>query len=405
MIKSGNSQNRIILHVDMDAFYASIEQIDNPEYAGKPVIIGANPENGKGRGVVSTASYEARKFGVHSAMPISQAYKRCPHGIFIPPRMSRYIEVSKLIMNIFKEFTPLVEPLSVDEAFLDCSGTEKLFGKPQELAKLIKDKIKEKTGLTAGIGIASNKFIAKVASDLQKPDGLVVCPHGGEADFLAPLPVEKLWGAGPKTTSILKRNGLFKIGDIANADPERLNRILGNQGTHFHNLSKGIDTRIVSTNHTRKSISREHTFGIDTDDIDYLVTVIYELCEETAYTLRNENLQSKTVNLKIRLEGFVTKTRSRTFEKPIQDTSTYRNTILSMFDEFLKKDRQNKKIRLIGVGLSSLSCKDSNDDFPRDLFSITAAPSKSDKTDQILDDLKKRFKGRVKRAIFLDKNE
>lgn len=404
--------HRVIVHVDLDAFFASVEQNDNPEIKGKPVIIGADPLKGKGRGVVSTASYEARKFGIHSAMPISRAYRLCPHGFFLPPRMKRYAEVSRTIMDIFAKFSPNVEPLSIDEAFLDCTGMEYLLGDPHEIGKKIRKKIFEATGLTASVGIAGNKFTAKVASELNKPDGLTVCPSGEEKKFLASLPISHLWGAGPKTAGILKRMGLFTIGDVASADSEMLERNLGKSGIRFQYLAMGMDSRPVIKNIGRKSISKEHTFGEDTDDSSKIEKILYHICEETTASLREEGLYGKTITLKIRLEGFETHTKSKTLDQPFNDTETFRKHIL---DEFRKYNAKGKKIRLIGAGISSLSESAEVHDVQLELFNNTENPrtlrsgrqisishEKSSQTDHLLDSLRKQFPNRIKRAVFLD---
>jgi DNA polymerase-4 len=225
--------DRTILHVDMDAFFAAVEQRDHPEYRGKPVIIGSDPKQGKGRGIVATCSYEARKFGVHSAQPISQAWKLCPQGIYIQPEMAKYERVSGRVMTIFLEFTDMIEQVSIDEAFLDVTGSETLFGTGPEIAVKIKKRIREKLGLTASVGVAANKFIAKVASDLRKPDGLVVVEPGHEREFLAPLPVGRLWGVGPKTEASLKMAGLERIGEIADLQHSELTARLGKTGAHL----------------------------------------------------------------------------------------------------------------------------------------------------------------------------
>jgi nucleotidyltransferase/DNA polymerase involved in DNA repair len=213
------TNSRVIVHVDMDAFYASIEQLDHPEYRGKPVVVGADPRGGRGRGVVSAASYEARAFGIRSAMPISQAYRRCPHAFFVTPRMDRYVRMSAKVMEVLSGFTPLVEPLSIDEAFLDTTGTEKLTGPPGTAARLIKDKILSETRLTASVGVAGNKSVSKIASELGKPDGLVLCPPGREKEFLSTLPLKHLWGAGGKTMEKLASLGFGTIGHVASSSP------------------------------------------------------------------------------------------------------------------------------------------------------------------------------------------
>ena len=239
---------RSILHVDMDAFYASVEQLDNPAYKGKPVIVGADPRGGAGRGVVAACSYEARKFGVRSALPISRAWKLCPQGVYVRPRMSRYVEVSHQVMEIFGRYTDLVEPLSIDEAFLDVTGSAALLGTAEQIARKIKSDIRETTELSASVGVAPNKFLAKIASDLRKPDGLVVVQENGIADFLRDLPISRLWGVGPKTEQRLKPLGVKTIGQMAALPRESLIRSFGNLGEHLHQLSHGRDDRPVIPN-------------------------------------------------------------------------------------------------------------------------------------------------------------
>src|SRR5262245_6255222 len=254
---------RAILHIDMDAFYASIEQLDHPAYKGRPVIVGADPKGGKGRGVVAACSYEARKFGVRSALPISRAWKLCPQGVYMRPRMSRYVEVSHQVMDIFRRFTDLVEPLSIDEAFLDVTGSSALYGSAEKIARQIKSSIRDSTHLTASVGVAPNKFLAKVASDLRKPDGLVIVREDGIADFLRDLPISRLWGVGPKTEQRLKPMGLHTIGQMAAIPRDELIRRLGSLGEHLYQLSHGLDDRPVISNWEPKSISNETTFEED----------------------------------------------------------------------------------------------------------------------------------------------
>ena len=258
---------RTVLHVDMDAFYAAVEQRDRPELRGKPVIVGANPLGGRGRGVVSTASYEARRFGVGSAMPISQAYRLCPKGAYLPVDMEKYGRESERIMKILRRFTDRVEPVSIDEAFLDVSGSGRAFGTGEEIARRLKEAIRREIQLTASVGVATSKLVAKVASDMRKPDGLVVVPPGTEAAFLAPLPVRRLWGVGPKMEELLARLGVQTIGDLVAVDAKRLGRRLGTHGHDLLVLAKGLDEReVVSESAEARSLGQEHTYDQDTDD-------------------------------------------------------------------------------------------------------------------------------------------
>ena len=276
------AKTRYIVHVDMDAFFASIEQHDNPEYKGKPVIVGSDPKQGKGRGVVSACSYEARKYGIHSAMPISIAYKKCPQGIFQPVNMNRYIEISNKLLQIFKRFTPNIEQISIDEAFLDISGSYQLFGTPEETCYQIKQTIKKETGLTASTGMAPNKMTAKIASDLEKPDGAVFVKHGQVKEFLKDLPTGRLWGVGEKTRLSLEKIGIKTIGDIAKSERKTLACFFGKSGDHIWELANGIDDRIVECDTRIKSISNEYTFDIDTISTFKIQDVLMSLSEKVA---------------------------------------------------------------------------------------------------------------------------
>jgi len=342
-------KSRIILHVDMDAFFASVEQRDHPEYRAKPVIVGADPKKGKGRGVVSTCSYEARKFGVHSAMPISRAYKRCPQGIYIRPNGKLYAQVSKEIFEIFYEFTDAVEPLSIDEAFLDVTGSTKLFGDGEEIARKIKRRIVEKEAITASVGVAPNKYLAKIASDLKKPDGLVVVQADKITEFLFPLDISRLWRAGRKTQETLRRMGIFTIGDLAAFPEELLKQKLGKAGLHFYHLARGRDERPVHPAADVKSVSNEHTFGSDIIDRDLLVQTLLRLSEKVGFRLRQKALAGKTVHLKLRYSNFSTITRNKTLDTPLYNTETIFRTVEALFK---KNYRQGRRVRLLGVGVS-----------------------------------------------------
>jgi len=340
--------SRTILHVDMDAFFASVEQRDNLELRGKPVIVGAGPQE---RGVVSAASYEARKFGVHSAMPSRTAFKLCPHGIFVPPHMSKYSEASRQIMTILETFTPLVQPLSIDEAFLDVTGSLKLFGDALTIAQRIKTAIQTQTGLTASVGIAPNKFLAKLGSDLNKPDGLTVITEENKVALLAPLPVAKIWGVGQVTAKRLQELGLQTIGDIQRAPLAELRQRLGNLADHLHALALGDDDRAVETTGESKSIGSEHTFAVDTADRAQIKKCLLEQCEEVGTRLRQEHVAARTVQLKLRYADFTTLTRRRTLPQPTQDEML----LYEVAGQLLEAERSaGKRIRLIGVGGSNL---------------------------------------------------
>ena len=307
------NQPRQIIHVDMDAFFASVELLDNPELKGKAVIVGGSPEK---RGVVAAASYEARKFGVYSAMPTNQAIRLCPEAILLPGRMKRYVELSHKIREIFSRYTPQIEPISLDEAFLDVTGSITLFGPAEKIGQNIKTQIKEELGLIASVGIAPNKFLAKLASDLQKPDGFVIITEEDKQDILDPLDISKIWGIGKITEKALKSIGINTIGQLRKTDTTKLNNILGNQTPHILSLAKGIDNREVESVRASKSMSSERTFATDVKDKNVLLNVLLEQVDEVAQRLRKEELEAKTITLKLRYGDFRTITRSNTLDRP-----------------------------------------------------------------------------------------
>jgi len=383
---------RSILHIDMDAFFAAVEVLDNPEYRGKPLVVGADPKEGKGRGVVSTASYEARAFGIHSALPISQAYRRCPHAIFVPGRPHRYAEISKQVMKILQDFSPVIQQVSIDEAFLDITQTAGPMGGSLAVARKIKQRIKDETGLTASIGMAGNKFVAKVASDLQKPDGLTICESGKEKEFLAPLPVGKLWGVGKKTEEALTKIGFRTIGDVAGASHEFLAKKFGKWGSHLWQLANGIDDRPVEEWGPQKSISHEHTFDVDQHDVAVLEHTLWSIADELSREMRDANLKGRSLTLKIRLEGFITHTRQRSLRSETNDAATIRDIALELFRNF---DRQGRKVRLLGIGMSRLNNEGErpardHSESQLDLFADDA-PRHSEKIGELIDTLRNKF--------------
>lgn len=307
---------RHILHVDMDAFYAAVEQHDHPEYRGLPVIVGADPKRGRGRGVVSTCSYEARTYGVHSAMPISQAYRLCPQGVYLRVRMARYREIAERIVAIVQRYTDLVEPLSIDEAFLDVTGSTRLFGPADTIARRIKQDIVREQHLIASVGGAPNKFLAKLASDLSKPDGLLVIHEANIQSFLRDLPVSRLWGVGQKTTRQLESLGLCTIGQVARWPLSQLTARFGMLGAHIWRLAHGLDDRPVAPQRAAKSIGAETTFAEDTAELETLRRTLLELAEKVGHRLRAEGFTAAKVTLKFRDADFVTLTRSRLLETP-----------------------------------------------------------------------------------------
>jgi nucleotidyltransferase/DNA polymerase involved in DNA repair len=342
---------RYIIHVDMDAFFAAVEQRDDPSLRGKPVIIGADPKGGAGRGVVSTCSYEARKFGVRSAMPISEAWRRCPNGVFLEPDFSKYSAASELINKIFYDFTPDIEPVSIDEAFLDITHSYKLFGAPPDVCRLIKERIKSETGLTASVGLAPTKMAAKIASDLQKPDGLVVVPSGKAREFLAPLDIGRLWGLGPKAAEELRGRGVNTIGQLAQMNVVELDGLFGRHGRQLRELALGHDDREVLLEYEAKSVSNETTFEADTEDERGIAAALLALCDKVSSRLRADGLKGRTITLKIRLTGFVTFTRSVTIVFATNYTDVIHERVMVLYGDF---KRGGKKIRLLGVKVSGL---------------------------------------------------
>ena len=333
----------------MDAFYASVEQLDNHDLIGKAVIVGGDP---KKRGVVSAASYEARKFGVHSAMPMSQAVRLCPGAIVLPVRMERYAELSQQIHAIFQQFTPQIEPLSLDEAFLDVTGSLRLFGSAEKIGRAIKDQIMEQLGLVASVGIAANKFLAKLASDLDKPDGFVMITEENKQTILDPLPVSKIWGVGKVTEQALKSKGITTIKQLREAPPEILRSVFGEQTPHVLRLAQGVDNRQVESSREAKSISSEETFATDIADKDILLDVLLHQAEDVAQRLRLNDLEAKTITLKLRYGDFRTITRSSTFDQPTNVTKTLWQEAQDVFRQWYKKSAG--PLRLLGFGVSGL---------------------------------------------------
>lgn len=333
----------------MDAFYASVEQADNPEFRGKPVIIGASPGH---RGVVAACSYEARKFGVHSAMPISQAYARCRDGVYLPVRMGRYQEVSRQIMAAFNDFTPEVIQISVDEAFLNMTGTDKLFGTPEETAYKIKDRIKADTDLNISIGIAHNKFLAKLASDYKKPDGLFIVKKGQEIEFIDSLKLGDLWGLGKKTLRRLENIGIYTPGDLRSMDQTQLKNLLGNSsGDFLYKIARGIDPGMYTGEIKNRSVSNEITFGEDTEDQETIKLTLLELSYKVMFRVLEVNERGRTVQLKLRYSDFTTITVRETHNFPIKSAEELFNIANKLLH---KKWKKSETIRLIGLGLSSL---------------------------------------------------
>ena len=342
------TRQRSIIHLDMDAFYPAVEALDKPELKGKPVIVGGNRE----RGVVSSASYEARRFGVHSAQPIATAIRLCPDGIFMPVRMSRYKEVSRQVFEIFHCFTPLVEPLSIDEAFLDLTGAERLMGQTREIARKIKQTVFKKTGLTVSAGVASSKFTAKIASDIDKPDGLIVVPPDRVREFLDPLPVKKMWGVGKITQQALARLNVKTFKDLRQIPLEILEKNFGKHGAAMHLLSMGIDERDVEPEREVKSIGHEQTFMEDILNPDQARKEMLSLSNRVALRMRREEVRGSTVSLKVKYSDFTQITRAETLPEPTDDSMEIYFTSCRL----LKKTAVGKRpVRLLGISLSRLS--------------------------------------------------
>lgn len=340
---------RVIVHADLDAFYASVEQLDNPELKGKPVIVGGTPAE---RGVVAAASYEARRFGARSAMPTSRALRLCPQAILLPPRFGRYAEISRRIMELYRSITPLVEPVSLDEAFLDATEQVRRYAGPENLARFLKGRVRELTGLTVSVGVGTNKTVAKIASDLRKPDGLLVVPPGAEAGFLAPLRIRSLWGIGPKTEQLLAGAGIRTIGHLASVEMPVLARLLGNRAEAMQMMARGEDTRPVIPEHEHKSIGAETTFARDLADGPELRRVLAETASEVAERLRRAGTRAGCVTLKLRYADFRTITRQRTLSQPVDDPETLAQVGAGLLDAVATA---GDRFRLLGVQASRLS--------------------------------------------------
>lgn len=342
---------RHIIHADLDAFYATVEQLDNPELQGKPVLVGGRPES---RGVVATASYEARPFGVRSAMPMRTAVRLCPQGIIVRPRFTRYREVSRQVMEVFREFTEVIEPLSLDEAYLDISeAVNESEGRwPLGVALELKRRVKEETGLTVSVGVSVSKAVSKIASDLDKPDGLVVVPPGDQPEFLAPLPVGKLWGIGPKTAERLRAEGVDTIGALAAQPSEWLTRVFGQRAEGVRLRAIGQDDEPVHTERITKSVSSETTFPDDVGDSGELRRVLDELAGGVADSLERKGLRGRTVTVKMRLADFTTFTRQSTLASPSNEPEPIRELAWRLLSAELTTGRT---FRLLGVGVSNFT--------------------------------------------------
>ncbi len=340
----------MILHIDMDAFYCSVEERDRPELAGKPVIVGGTPE---GRGVVAAANYEVRKYGVHSAMPTATARRLCPHAVVLPARHSYYAKVSHQIREIFHRYTPLVEPLSLDEAFLDVNASEALFGSSAQIGRQIKTEIAEVLNLVASVGVAPNKFLAKIASDLDKPDGFLVVDPDHVQHFLDPLPVSRLWGVGKVSQKTLHQRGVHTIGALRQLSQAELQKLFGKVGAHLWRLAHGIDDRAVIPDSEAKSISHETTFDVDITDRATLRSWLLELTEQVSRRLRRHQLYGRTVQIKIRFADFRTITRARTLSEPTHITQEIWRVAVALLEQNLST--KHRGVRLLGIGVSGFA--------------------------------------------------
>lgn len=370
----------MILHIDMDAFYASVEIRDNPKLRGLPVVVGGSPQ---GRGVISAASYEARKFGIFSAMPSSQAARLCPNVVFVKTRMDHYAKISKQIREIFFRFTSLVEPLALDEAFLDVSGCERLFGDGPAIAQQIKAAIQDELGLTASAGVAPNKFLAKLASDLDKPNGLVVVDPDRIEEFLNPLSIERVWGVGKQTLKKFHRLNVKTIEQLRGLDKSTMQQFFGINSEHFWRLSRGLDTRPVVPDRIAKSVSHETTFSHDLIDREPLQGWLMELTQQVGRRLRRYDIRGRTVQIKIRFADFRTITRSLSLSEPSSSSQELETAVKELFERVDIDDG----VRLVGMGVSNLTTKA----VKQQMLFDNEERSRNARLDEMKDQLKDRF--------------
>ena len=370
---------RVVVHADMDAFYASVEQLDRPELRGKAVLVGAP----QGRGVVLTASYEARPYGVGSAMPMSRARRKCPHAIVVPPRFDRYSEISRRVMEVFESFSPEVEAISLDEAFVEMTGAESLFGTPGAMGRRIKEGVRQATGgLTISVGISGTKYVAKVASAYRKPDGLTVVPQDKARAFLAPLPVKKLWGVGPVTEARLVEAGYTTIGMLAAADPRALSRLFGSLGPHLHGLSNARDPRRVEGRKSARSIGSERTLAEDTSDRGEVVEHLRRAAEGVGSRLRARSLRARGVRVKLKTSSFQLLTRQRLLPEATDVAARLMEVALPLLDEFPR----DESFRLVGLAAYELLGEGVSEQLP--LFGSSPEPRRLERA---VDELRGRF--------------
>jgi DNA polymerase IV len=368
---------RTILHADLDAFYASVEVLDDPSLRGKPVIVGGDPG---ARGVVSAASYEARRYGVHSAMPLRTAARLCPDGVFLPGHPERYRQLSEDVMRIFGSYTPMVEPISLDEAFLDVTASAAAFGDGESIARAIKGRVLAEVGLVVSVGVATNKLCAKVASDLRKPDALVIVPPGREAEFLAPLPVSRLWGVGPRAQEALRDFGVTTIGQLAAVPEGTLRRRFGRHGADLSARAHGIDPSGVVPLQQPKSIGHEHTFNRDVVDRGRLDATLLDLADSVASRLRHHHLVASAVQLKLRYEGFETLTRQASLGRGVRESEPLYAAGIALLDRTLVAGRGVRLIGLTAIGLTSSQ-----------QLTLFDAPDRADRLAASIDAVRERF--------------
>lgn len=371
-----------IIHGDLDAFYAAVEQRDNPVLRGKPVIVGGNPDS---RGVVATCSYEARRYGVKSAMPLAQALRLCPDGVFLPVNMKLYRQASRQVMAIMASYSPLFEPLSIDEAFLDVSGCEALFGSADKIAREIKQRVYQENGLTISMGVSYNKFLAKLATELGKPDGFYVIDRENMFDLLTTLPVSYIWGVGSKTMRILEKLDIRTIGDLRDTPYHILEKKLGSSAALFLNLAQGIDDRKVEPDRARKSMGKEITFDQDVNDPEYLGTVILDFAGQLARHLRRLNLQARTVTVKVKYQNFRTITRTKALPEPTNAELVFNQAAQELLSRL---NLTHVQVRLVGLSLGNL-CP--NDAFEQGLLFDQPARLENQQLEQALDQIRDRF--------------
>ncbi len=387
------STPRLILCLDLDAFYASVEELLHPEWRGQPILVGARPEE---RGVVSSCSYAARAFGVHSAMPMAQALRLCPNSIVTPARFDIYSDYSHRVMAIMREYGCSMEQVSVDEVFLDATDCAASWGGALALATDIRQRVHKEVGLACTIGVASNKLVAKVASVQGKPNGLVHVPAGGEAGFLAPLPISRLWGVGPKGTARLEALGIRTVGDLQNASPDTLKREFGLWAIELQRRARGLDSSQVETEHEAKSISRETTFVHDVGNLDQLKRVLLSLSEQVGHDLRTEELQARTIAIKLRWPDFTTITRQTTLAQPTDSTSDIYQAAAALLTAALKR---GAKVRLLGVRATNLAAG-------RQLSLFDVDDEKRSRLDKAVDEIRDRFGPKaIRRAALIHKRE